>query len=224
MKNAVFTYFNHQISPEIVSHQRQVISKILSGTDVDFHPLQYNANDGDVYPDQVINYGLNTLFEQGYDNVLILDVDCIPLNVGAITYTFGRASQGTLIGNIQRSHYIENDEHLFIGSSCCCVNKTIFEQLGKPSFGPTARGDIGEELVYLAEDKNIPIEFYIPQSFEHKPYGAESWALRGDMQHYGIGTTFINLDGHPMFYHLFESRTNLHVEKFVNKCKAILDN
>lgn len=223
MKFAIFTYYNFQIDPEIPRHQHAVIQKLLEGTShIDFCPLQYNGKDGEIYPDQVINYGLNELFDKGYENVLILDVDCIPMDIDSIAYTFGRATQGKLVGNAQRSHYIENDEHIFIGSSCICVNKNVFEKLGKPSFSPTTRGDIGEELTFLAEEKGIPVEIYIPESYEASPAGATSWALKGDLPHYGIGTTFTNDTGRAKFYHLFESRTNLNVARFVAKCNEVL--
>ena len=104
-----------------------------------------------------------------------------------------------------------------------CVNRTVFESLGKPSMTPTIRGDIGEEFTYKAEELNIPIEFFYPESYEASPYGAKSWALKGDLPHYGIGTTFESEDKRPRFYHLFESRTNLHVDKFVSKCESVLN-
>lgn len=224
MKNAIFSYHNHQINPEIPKYQKLVIEKVSKHLDIDFHPLFYNAKDGDVYPDQVINYGLNELFyNQKYDNVLVLDVDCIPLDQAALTNIFFKAGNQILIGNAQRSHYIQNDEHIFIGSSCMCINKSVYEKLGKPSMVPTPRGDIGEEFVYLAEEKNIQIEFFYPQSYEASPYGATSWALKGDLAHYGIGTTFESIDKRPRFYHLFESRTNLHVDKFIRKCETVLN-
>ena len=220
LKNAIFTYSNFQINPEIAENQKKVVETMCQGI-ADFHPLFYNAPNDKVYPDQVIDYGLNELFyNQSYDNVLILDIDCIPLNPHALSDIFYRASQGILVGNAQRSHYIENDEHIFMGSSCICINKQVYEQLGKPSAGPTKRGDIIEEFTYLAEEKNIPIEIYYPHSYEASPYAATSWALKGDLPHYGIGTTFG--DTHPRFYHLFESRTNLNVPKFVSKCNEVL--
>ena len=224
MKNAIFSYCNHQINPEIPKYQKLVIDKLVKDIGVDFHPLFYNAPNDKIYPDEVINYGLNELiYNQKYDNVLVLDIDCIPLSQQSLTHIFFRAGANVLIGNAQRSHYLENNEHIFIGSSCMCVNRTVYEALGKPNMAPTVRGDIGEELTYLAEEKNIPIEIFYPQSYEASPYGAESWALKGDLPHYGIGTTFESSDGRPRFYHLFESRTNLHIDKFISKCESVLN-
>ena len=224
MKNCIFSYHNHQINPEIPKHQKLVLEKLTKDMSMDYHPLFYNANDGELYPDQVIDYGINELFyNQMYDNILILDIDCIPLDTGALLRVFQQSSRGILIGNVQRSHYIENNEHLFIGSSCMCLSKRVYEALGKPKMTPTTRGDIGEEFTYKAEESNVPIEFFYPLSYEASPYGAKSWALKNDLPHYGIGTTFESIDKRPRFYHLFESRTNLHVDKFITKCQSVLN-
>ncbi len=182
VKNTIFTYYNHQIHPDIATYQHAVINKIIEGSDIDFNPLKYNADDGKLYPDDVIHYGLHTLFDKGYENIFILDIDCIPLSLNALTYTFDKASNGTLIGNAQRSHHLDNNEHIFVGSSCLCLNGKLYESMGVPSFTPTNRGDIAEELAYVAEEKNIPIEFFVPHSFESKPNGCDSWALTGDMK------------------------------------------
>lgn len=223
MRNTIFTYCNFQIDPEIPNYQAQVIDKMISNLGIDFNPLRYNAKDGDMVPDQVIDYGINELYNQGYDNILILDIDCIPLNIDALTYTFHRATQGVLIGNAQRSNHLDNNKHVFIGSSCICLNRNVYEQLGRPSFRPTNRGDIAEELVYIADDIGLPKEIHEPLNYEASPYGVDFWPLDDVMPPYGIGTTFKRYDGHPMFYHLFESRLNINVERFVNKCKSILE-
>ena len=47
--------------------------------------------------------------------------------------------------------------------------------------------------------------------------------LHRKLKPYGIGTTFVNSKGVDYFYHLFESRTGLHVEKFLKRAKALLD-
>jgi hypothetical protein len=224
MKNIIFTYCNYQIDPNIKLNQELVITKLIEETSLHFRPLTYNAPDGEVFPDQAIEFGIGTLFDEGYDNILILDIDCIPLSTEALLYVFEKANQGILIGNVQRSNYLENNKHVFVGSSCLCLNRNLYEFLGVPKFSPTNRGDIAEELTYIAEDKNIPIEFFTPLSYEASPYEKENWELDGVMKPYGIGTTFGNQEGTPMFYHLFESRLNLHVDRFINKCRTILDN
>ncbi len=224
MKNTIFTYCNFQVDPRIAENQAKVIDKMRYGTGIDFNPLTYHLKDGDWFPDQCIDYGLNVLFfERGYDNVLILDIDCIPLSKYALLYSFYKAMGGHLIGDVQRSLHLQNNEHLFVGSSCLCINKEVYNQIGRPSAACTNRGDICEEFSYIFEETNRPIELYVPQSFEAAPYERPSWPLSGDLKHYGIGTTFEHRETHePMFYHLFESRLNQNVELFVKKCEAVL--
>lgn len=225
MRNAIFSYCNFQINPEIAYYKKLVMDKLLPDTGYEYRFLEYKAKDGDLFPDDAINYGVATLFNEGFDNILILDIDCIPLTIEALDYAFTQASKGILIGNVQRSHYLSNGEHLFIGSSCLCLNRDVFDRLGRPNFVPTTRGDIAEELVYIAEDIGLPIEFFEPEGYETSPYGCKEWELDETMNPYGIGTTFRRRsDKVPMFYHLFESRTNLHVDKFINKCRYVLDN
>lgn len=223
MSNAIFTYCNFQIDPRIKLYQHGVINKFAQGIGVSFHPLEYKGKDGEMFPNQAIDFGLNSLFyEKNYDTVMILDIDCVPLSTRAIQYTFAKASQGVMIGNIQRSNHLSNNEHLFIGSSCLTLSKSTFEKLGKPTAAPNSRGDICEEWMYLAEEKNIPTEVFIPKTYETSPCLVENWPLKEGFNPYGIGTTFMSTDGEDRFYHLFESRTNLNVDRFVKKCLSLL--
>lgn len=226
MKKAIFTYRNFQIDPRIAEYQEKVIDKVIGvqRNGIDFRPLFYNAKDGDHFPNQCIDYGLKTLFfEEDYDCVLILDIDCIPLNNPALYWSFEKAlMEGKLVGNVQRSLHLNNNQHLFVGSSCLCISRDTYLALGNPSADCTPRGDICEEFTYRAEEQGIPVEFYVPQSYEASPYGVSEWPLSEGLKPYGIGTTFEDSTGHPMFYHLFESRHNLHVDRFIKKCEEVL--
>lgn len=226
IKRSIFTYCNFQIEREIADLQKQVIDQFNTVPNCKYEYLFYNRPDGEIVPNQVINYGLNKLFyEDNYDTILMLDIDCIPLNTRALEYSFLRAEQGVLIGNVQRSNHIENNRHIYPAPSCITITKNMFERLGRPSFDVTYRGDIGEELCYLAEEKGIEIEMFMPQSFEELAQGynkREAWNLRDDQPKYGIGTTFVDKDGNEMFYHLFQCRLNIFNHRFKNKCKHIL--
>lgn len=221
----IFTYNNFQINPVIIDSQKEVLNKFNIFDDIEHEHLFYNAKDGDVVPDQVINHALPILFyEKGYTSVLILDVDCVPLSSNALDYTFNRIEEGAVIGNVQRSNHLDNNKHLFCGASCCGISRETWERLGRPSSSPTNRSDICEEFVWLAEEQGVDVEFFIPQSYERLPYNEPNpWPLDDILPPYGIGTTFANKNNTPMFYHLFQSRLNLHVELFVNKCKSLVE-
>lgn len=226
LKRSIFTYCNFQIEKEIPSLQKQVIDKFNTIPNCKYEYLFYNKPDGEIFPNQVINYALNKLFYQDdYHTILMLDIDCIPLNTRALEYCFQRAEENILIGNVQRSNHINNNQHIYPAPSCIAITKQMFEQLGNPSFDVTYRGDIGEELCYIAEEKNIEIEMFMPCSFQELAQGynkREAWDLKDNQPKYGIGTTFVDKDNNEMFYHLFQCRLNIFNHLFKNKCKQLL--
>lgn len=223
-KRCIFSYSNHQIEDKIITLQNKVIDKYNKIFNCKYEYLRYREPDGKMFPDQVIDYGLQKLFyEDNYDTVLILDIDCIPLSAYALEYTFEQAEQGKLVGNIQRSNHIENNKHTYVAPSGICLTKEMYEKLGKPSFKITKRGDIGEELTYLAEEKELKIEKFLPSSYEALPFnGSKPWQLGDGQPEYGIGTTFVNDNGEEMFYHLFESRVHKFNDLFFLKCANLL--
>ena len=223
-KRAIFTYNNFQVNNSIVDYQKLVIDKLNTVPNCTYEYLRYNAPDGVVWPDTVIDYGFQNLFYgRGVDTILLLDIDCVPLNSASLHYMFQQAELGILIGNIQRANHIENDKHVYIAPSAICISKETFEKLGKPSFAPNSKGDVGESLTYLAEKLSIPMEMFMPAAYEKIPYQrSEPWPLADGMPLYGIGTTYADANGNEMFYHLFQSSMNLYNDLFYDKCKAIL--
>jgi hypothetical protein len=223
-KRCIFTYNNFQVDDAVVKYQKLVIDKINNIPNCFFEYLKYNAPDGIVYPDAVIDYAFNVLFnELKYDTILMLDIDCIPLNTNALKYMFTIAEKDIMIGNIQRSNHIENNKHTYIAPSAICISKNYYEKLGKPSFSPNTKGDVGESLTYKAEELNMPFEMLMPSKYDTLPFQrSEPWPLSDDMLSYGIGTTFVNNKNDEMFYHLFQSSMNLHTNLFINKCIQVL--
>ena len=217
---AIFTYSNFQLNPLTIDYHKKVCEKFGKGI-CDYHYLHYNAPDGQVFPDQVIDHGLRELFKK-YKTILILDIDCVPLSSEALEYAFSQAEKGILTGNVQRSNHIENNKHVYVAPSCMALTQDMFPD-GIPSFHPTPRGDIGEELTYQLEDLGKPFEMYLPLHFESLPYKMTiPWDLNDDMPKYGIGTTFVNDDNMEMFYHLFQSRLLVFDQLFFDKCESLL--
>ena len=102
----------------------------------------------------------------------------------------------------------------------------VIVKLGEPSFTITNRGDIGEELSYIAEQQAIAIEMFMPSKFEENPVWPNDvrkpWDLQDGQPQYGIGTTFVDDKGNEMFYHLFQSRVNIFNHLFFLKCASIM--
>ena len=223
-KRCIFTYNNFQVDEKIVQFQKMVIDRLNNIPNCKYEYLRYNAPDGEVFPDAVIDYAFKKLFyEDNYDTILLLDIDCVPMNLDSLLYCFEQAEKNILIGNIQRSNHIDNNEHTYVSPSAMCISKELFEKLGQPSFAPNNRGDVGESLTYRAEQMGIQIEKFMPTSYEKLPYKRDTpWPLSKGLPDYGIGTTFVNDFGKPMFYHLFQSSMNLHNQLFYMKCIDIL--
>ena len=220
-KRAIFTSFNFHIDADLVESSLIYMNKIVEGMNIDYRPLEYFYSYKEVEHWQTLDFGVNSLFEQGYDDILILDIDCIPIDRKALTYIFDKIKDGVLIGTAQRSMHIENNKHVYVGSPCTGISKELYEKLGKPSFIYTSRGDTSEELSYIAEEKNLPIEMFMPTKYEKDPWNGPAWELDTPDKKYGIGTTFINEEGTEVIYHLFEGRVAPHAPLFVKKCKEL---
>ncbi|MBM3207924.1 MAG: hypothetical protein FJZ57_04890 [Chlamydiae bacterium] len=224
MKRAIFTFYNHQIDSELVRLHHEVVNKLNTLDNCDFCPLQYKQPDGEMYPDDAMNYGIQHLFyEKNYDTILILEVDCIPFNPYSLEYTFKTAESGILVGDSQRAMHLQNDEHMYVAPSAFCIAKDLYEKLGKISFAPTRRGDIAEEYTYKCEELGNPIEFYMPKHFIRHPRNGYRWDLGKGRSSFGIGTTFVNKNQELMFFHLFESRSHVWNSIFYDKCEEILN-
>jgi len=222
MKSCILTTYNFQVEQLIIDKHLEVMRKLTQDTDLVYFPLRYNLPNRYISHSETLDYGISILMEEGYDNFLILDVDCIPLSTESLLYTFDKIKQDVLIGNVQRSMHIENNKHVYIGSSCIGFSKNVFDRLGRPSFAPTVRGDTAEELTYLAEEHNIELEMFRPIHYERDPLNGPAWELETSDSKYGVGTTFANKDNLSMFYHLFESRVHVHNHLFYKKCNDVL--
>lgn len=140
-----------------------------------------------------------------HEVILFLDVDAIPCNADAINTYVEAAANCRLVGNIQRSNHIQNDQHLFAAPSALAISGDMMLSLGMPSARPNYRSDVAEEITFRAEEKGYPVDLYLPLRFDAAPAESPSWALRPGLQHkgqegsgiyakpdicYGRGTTF----------------------------------
>lgn len=221
MSQCIFSYYNKVIPPEVARHQELVVAKLIEGTDTQFRQLNYAE---DITPDIALDYGVQELlYNQNFDTILILDIDCIPLSRQALEYTFNQAEDNRLVGNIQRANHIKNNEHLYIGPSCMCFTRTFYDSINRPSFEFTHRGDVGEEITYRAQEYNKRIEYYTPHTYEQLPEEGKPWKLNDTLPNFGVGTTYINKFGEEMFYHMFQSIYHVHNNLFYNKCIEIIN-
>jgi hypothetical protein len=213
MKPIILSPYMGNISPAIVEAQRKVVYKL--GCDIEFKQVLTNKPHGATC-DWMLSHALNV----GYDVALLMDIDAIPLSLQAIEMTLLHASKGKLVGNIQRSNHIENNQHVFVAPSFMGINLHEWNAIGRPSFAETERGDVAEEVTYAYEAHGKPIIYYMPLRYDFPPIEAPFWKLRDGMPVYGCGTTF-GIGTIEMSYHMFQIRTHKHIESFLDRCEAV---
>ena len=150
------------------------------------------------------------------DVVGFLDLDCVPLNrevvVSAIQQAF---HQNSFVGVAQATNHIPPKSHIFAAPAFFFIKADVWRALGKPSFAETPRGDVGEEVSYVAEEKGVRYRALYPQFYE-APAREGIWRL-GNYGFYGIGTVF-----EGGVYHLYQGRFETNLERFVQRCGEIV--
>lgn len=237
MHNAcIVSFFMDNINPKTVSLQSDVVQK-FNKSKYPHYTIKTNMRHGasiDYFwclngsPVHTMNEA-NVKQSINHDIVLILDIDCIPLNETAIDHFIEVASSGNIIGNAQRSGHIENDQHVFAAPSATAISKTSFEKIGMPSALETAWGDVLEEYTYAAEKADISLDLLLPTKYDIPPRRMNwetnqepFWRLADGMPNYGIGTTYGSSDV-DMFYHNFQIFHPGNQERFWHKCEEVLN-
>jgi hypothetical protein len=188
---------------DVVNAQKHVISLMTRDTDIGF--IHYRTTDH--------GRGMTELTRKlskdyPHESVLWLDIDCVPTSKQALlnmsTVGFG--------GCAQRANHISNGKHIYVAPFCMHLPLWVYRQMGEPDFGSTERGDVGEELTYIAEAMSIPFALSYPAHVVEP-----MWDLHDGIR-FGLGTTYDN-----GFYHNFFSRDPKTAQMFITKCKQICD-
>jgi hypothetical protein len=214
MKPIILSPYMANLNPAVKDAQLRVMNKLC--TEIPFVQVLTNRPHG-----KTIDGLLHTCMGKGYDTVMFMDIDAIPLSTYSIEYTLNRAYRGILIGNIQRTNHIQNDQHVFVAPSYMAISIDKWVQAGRPSFAETERGDVAEEVTYCWEERGWRCEMYMPFHYEQRPLECESWALKDGMPVYGLGTSF-SMGERPMSYHAFQIRIGQMVERFLSKCDEVI--
>jgi len=202
LSKAVVSFYMNNIPADVVRCQRAVLDRFVPP---DFAISQELTSER--HATAIDQFVART----GYDLVVILDIDCIPLTEWSIPSLAMHAACGELAGCVQRANHIANQGHLYVGAFCMAVTRRMWEELGRPSFQPTARGDVGEELTYRCEALQRPIHLMWPSSMENA-----LWNLT-ENRAFGLNTEY---DG--AFLHTFRIRDPANQSKFVERCRRIL--
>jgi hypothetical protein len=204
MNVSVFSLYWDNVDDQIVWNQKRVMD--MHGVHVQQHKI-HNFDHGE-WMDWVMNKEVG-------DAVLFMDIDCIMLDKDKALDWVSKAGNGTLVGNIQATNHMGKEiaSKTFAAPSFLAVNKIMYKTLGSPSFKAGPYGDVAQALTDTWRWRGVPVELIPVTGFE-----IAEWDLPGKPQSYGVGTTFDNC-----IYHLFKSREQENIERFVRKCNGVVD-
>jgi hypothetical protein len=202
MRGLIASVYMDNIPAPVVQAQRAVL-EALAPADFELRQLLTQRSHGAAL-DEIISLAEAEL-------VVVLDIDCVPMTPAAIPELVARAEAGALAGCVQRANHIANNAHLYVGAFCLAISRSLWERLGRPSFQPTTRGDVGEELTYRCEEVGAQVAMLWPSSIEEP-----CWDLTCGRR-FGVNTEY---DG--AFLHTFNIRSPEFQQRFVDRCRAIL--
>jgi hypothetical protein len=142
---------------------------------------------------------------------VIFDVDCIPLRDDVVTEAFDLVtSHDRVYGARQNANHLSGTPD-YVAPSFVAFSRRTYEELGRPSFKPTARGDVGAQLTYRATELGVEVQM-LPVTNVEVP----RWSL-ADGTRFGHGTTY----GERVF-HAFEVRKDPASRNlFVDRCETV---
>ena len=202
-RGVVFSMYKRNISRRVVAAQRQMLLRYVPA---DVAIVQLCSRQS--HPQALNAFVRNT----AYKAVVILDIDCVPIRAGAIEMLLDLAEAGNLAGASARSNHIQNNEHVYAGPYCMAFTMETYRRLGSPDFRETERGDVGEELTYIAESRGVPVKLVWAVSSEEE----HIWDLKDGLR-YGRGTTY-----EGGFWHAFMIRYMEHQRGFVARIERML--
>ena len=237
MNACIVSFFMNNIDMETVGLQRSVVEK-FNPNKIKHHSIKVDVPHGVAMDYFMALNGFKTDAMKDvdikqtmhHDVILILDIDCIPLQDLSIDYYLKQAADGRLIGNVQRSGHIENNQHVFAAPSAVAISTATYDKIGRPSAFPTPRSDVGEEYTWAAEQHGIPVDLLMPSRYD-RPVNRFDWEkdrdpfwkLADGMPNYGLGTTFSHPELGDMFWHSFQIFHPGNQEKFQRKCEEVLN-
>lgn len=225
MKTAIVSFWMSNIPPDVIKAQASVVA-VMKSPDQYFLQFHTTVRHGAAI-DAFLKMNEEQAFRLGsepivFDTVILLDIDAIPLDNKVLPYLQEQAEKGVLVGNVQRSNHIDNNQHLFVAPSCMAFSVDIWRKAGKPSFLESIRGDVAEEFTFLTEENNISeVELAEVDSYDMPPVECPFWNLREGMPVYGRSTTFKYKNGGKVF-HQFQIWDKASQKAFVNKCKETI--
>ena len=205
MSTNIFSLYWENIDPRIPYYQKKVMDK---------HQLEIQQHCITGFDHgEWMNWVLN---RTNHANIVVfMDVDCVILDKDKAVSYIQQAADGTLVGNEQATNHLGDAiaSKVFAAPSFLAVNRHTWGYLGCPSAKATPFSDVAQNLTDVWQMRGLPVSLLRVSGCE-----VPKWDLPNKPQAFGIGTTYEDTT-----YHLFESRTQENIERFVKKCEEILN-
>jgi hypothetical protein len=144
--------------------------------------------------------------------LLVVDIDCIPINREAVTKALEVANSGGLYGAAQCSNHLQDTNHVFVAPCFMAIKTSTWDYLGLPSFEPDALNDVGQRLTRCSESSRLKTVKLRPEFCLIPKY------RMGEDFPYGIGTFF-----ESGIFHLYESRKRVYEPIFLAVAQTIIN-
>jgi hypothetical protein len=152
-----------------------------------------------------------TLVGLGEDDlVLCMDIDCFPTNREIVEHAFAVAEAGGLIGCAQVSMHID-PMRIFTAPCFLALSRRSWDALGRPSFCPDMKGDVGQGVHDVALAAGVKVEYIRPWAC-----ALPKWNL-ADQTLFGVGTFY-----QGGVFHLYESRNSPYAFLFYAVAEDVL--
>jgi hypothetical protein len=194
----IISFHNGNIPQEVLDAQKAVFNHFELPLEQIETQLQH--------PDAIDHF----LHNEQWDTVVIFDIDCIPLKADSIKTSI-QLSKYALVGAAQHASHIPGSAD-YCSPAFMVLNRDVWEKIGKPSFAPTSRADVGGEVSIAANSHpEVPIMLSYPLHVEKPMWKYDDGSM------FGIGTDYGTV------YHAFESRMNEDARKrFIRRCQEVV--
>ncbi|MEE3663326.1 hypothetical protein V2I52_15510 [Brenneria sp. g21c3] len=189
----IFSFYWNNIDPRLVNSQRKVFQSF--GLTIEQH--NRHGMDHGLWMEEILNTAKDN------EIIIIVDIDCIPLNREAVQKAIDVAQSGAVFGCAQSANHIDH-RYIYAGPMFFAIKAETWRALGRPSMQASDKFDVGGQLTAAALQNNVNIEMVYPS---HS--AVPKWLL-GDKYIYGLFTIYE--DG---YLHLFESRNKAMIECFI---------
>lgn len=201
MNAGLFSLYWDNIDDRIVRDQKRVFGHF----DLPLRQHRIDGLDHGEWMDWVMSF-------YHMDAILFVDIDCIPLNGQITKWSVEKAVGGILLGAMGCANHLDPNR-VFAAPFWCAINRHQWIAANRPSAKATRVCDVAQNWTDAFGMSRQKIEL-LPVTDCEQP----KWNFPGMPLGFGIGTTYDR-----GVYHLFESRADQNIGKFVSKCEAVLN-